>query len=303
MHDFASRSQSKCFSQPNTGTVASWIGAQPVQSPLSPLATQMPLAYAPLPGRSMDIAIDDWNELFRAVEARLIATVGTPLATASGENPGDIGPRVQGVVLECVTAMDQLHTALTRERNMRHQLEMEVFDAQTALARALAENAGTQPLEIQLCDHQLPAQSLTQGVDVAIGSMPSSQGFAAMLQAYRTSGGTLRGDDLSRVLEHRKTGDHVSLAKLMASREVFSFEWNYKCWVPMFQFEPCDLHVRSGPRQVVGELVTVLQGWALAAWFVQPNAWLNGRLPVNLMESDLPDVLAAARSDRFVAAG
>ena len=187
LNDFSTRSQGICFSQASLGAAPTCVDAQPVQSPSSPLAKLMPHAQAPLQVRLLDIGIADWNELFRAVEARLTATVGKPLSMASEVKPGDVGSRVQDVVLECVTALEQLHTALTHERGMRHQLEMEVFDAQTALAWALAENAGTPSTKIQVRDHQLPGQSSTQGVDAPIESMPSCQGLPAMLQPAHTA--------------------------------------------------------------------------------------------------------------------
>ena len=267
------------------------------------------LAFAHLEERLLDIAIDDWNELFRAVEERLKATVGTPLAPVSEAfkaKPDDIGLKVQHVVLECVTALGQLHTALTHERNLRHQLEIEVFDAQTELAQALSENLGAQAATAHAREFQLSGQPATLNVaelEIESDSLPSSRGFAAMLLAFKTTGGALRSDDLSRLLEQHKKGAQVGLAKLIASREICSFEWHCKCWVPMFQFEPGDLSVLPGPRQVISELAGIRQDWALATWFVQPNAALSGRLPVNLMQSNLDDVLAAARSDRWVETG
>lgn len=268
------------------------------------LAATSPLAYAPLEGRLADIAIEDWNELFHAVEARLKATVGESLALDSSAfdvNPDDIGPKVQRVVLECVTALEQLHLALTHERELRHQLELEVFDAQSALAQALAQNMGAHAAKLQARGQDVSAKSSTPGGNTTSGSLPSSHGFAAMLLAYKPTGGTLRGDDLSRLLEQRQKGEHVSLAKLIASREIFSFEWNYNAWVPMFQFDPVDMSVRQGTRQVLAELASVRHGWGLASWFIEPNAHLEGRLPVNLMGPELSAVINAARAERLVA--
>ncbi|MBC7611197.1 MAG: hypothetical protein H7228_16780 [Polaromonas sp.] len=262
-----------------------------------------PFVYAPLEGRLSDIAVDDWNELFRAVEARLKATVGITKTATADADPGDIGPRVQRVVLECVAALEKLHTALTHERGMRHQLEMEVFDAQTALAQALAENMSTQAAKAQTRVQQPSDRPLRSGPGVQTGnSVPSSHGFAAMLLAYNATGGVLRGDDLSRLLDQRKTGDSVSLAKLISSREIFSFEWNYNSWVPMFQFEPGELSVRQEQGKVIAALAMVRQGWGLATWFVQPNARLKGRLPIDLMGLDLSAVVDAASAELLDAA-
>jgi len=72
--------------------------------------------------------------------------------------------------------------------------------------------------------------------------------------------------------------------------------------VPMFQFELRNLSVKPGLRQVLAELSTAFVGWALANWFVRPHGWLKDRRPVDLMDTDISQILAAARTDRFVAA-
>lgn len=92
---------------------------------------------APQPDPSLDMAIQDWDALFRAVEARLRLTVGEPLALPRHPGAHDAAVGVQTIVLECVAALDHLHTALKHERARREQLELGVLDAQAALARAL----------------------------------------------------------------------------------------------------------------------------------------------------------------------
>jgi hypothetical protein len=149
--------------------------------------------------------------------------------------------------------------------------------------------------------HQWRAPSSAEGRGV--GSAPSSAGFVAMLAAYRATGGTARADDLARLLQDRQHGGYVSLARLLATRQVFSFEWRDSHWVPMFQFDLNDLSIRPGPQQVLAELSTEFDDWSLAVWFTQPNSWLNHRKPVDLLGTDLKNVIDAARADRFIAAG
>ncbi len=129
------------------------------------------------------------------------------------------------------------------------------------------------------------------------------EGFDAMVGAYKTSGGTARADDLALLMEEKRKGNFVSLARRIVSRDIFSFEWQSHLWVPMFQFHPHDLSIKQEVRRVVHELATVLDNWTLAQWFTQPNAWLKNRRPVDLVDSHFSDVLHAARADRFVAAG
>ncbi|MGZ5133090.1 MAG: hypothetical protein ACXWCV_15525 [Caldimonas sp.] len=127
--------------------------------------------------------------------------------------------------------------------------------------------------------------------------------FLAMHSAYRPTGGLARGDDLARLLADRARGDYFSLARLIVAGEVFGFEWQRSFWVPMFQFDLGDLSIKQGLRQVLAELASEFDGWRLAAWFVESNAWLDAARPIDLIDSDPSEVVQAARADRFVAAG
>lgn len=134
-------------------------------------------------------------------------------------------------------------------------------------------------------------------------SMFNHKGFDAMICAYQASGGTNRADDLALLMEERSKDNFVTVARRIVSREIFSFEWQSHMWIPMFQFEMRDMSIKQDVRKIMNELSGVLDSWTLAAWFVQPNAWLQGGRPVDLIGGNMPDVLAAARADRFVAVG
>jgi hypothetical protein len=136
-----------------------------------------------------------------------------------------------------------------------------------------------------------------------IGAVPDSRGFAALLAAYRASGGTARGDDVARLLEQHGVDDFIGLARLIASGRVFGFRWRETLWIPMFQFDLRDLSINPEAGRVLLELGSGFDGWARAVWFARPNIWLGDRPPVDLMVTDLKAVLAAARTDRFVAEG
>ena len=71
----------------------------------------------------------------------------------------------------------------------------------------------------------------------------------------------------------------------------------------MFQFDLNDLSVRPGLQQVLAELSGEFDDWSLAAWFAEPNSWLDDQRPVDLIATDLRSVVEAARADRFIAAG
>jgi hypothetical protein len=127
--------------------------------------------------------------------------------------------------------------------------------------------------------------------------------FDAMCANLHPSGGIARGDDLALLLEDHPHGAGVSLAKLIASDQVFGFDRDGTFWVPMFQFELDELRIRPAALKVRAELAAEFDGWEVATWFAEANASLRDRRPVDLLDSNLREVLAAARIDRFIAAG
>lgn len=129
-------------------------------------------------------------------------------------------------------------------------------------------------------------------------AQPDSDGFVALLSAYRARGGSARGDDVARLFEDLLRGDYVSLARLIVNGDVFGFKWRGVLWIPMFQFQPIDLAVRDSCRRVRAELGRGLDGWNVATWFITENSALDGRCPVDLLDTDLPRVLQAAASSR-----
>lgn len=79
------------------------------------------LAQAQQAAISLDDSVHDWDMMFRAVEDRLTSAVGKVLVATPGLEPQTAAVLVQTIVLECVTALGQLHVALTQERGRRHQ--------------------------------------------------------------------------------------------------------------------------------------------------------------------------------------
>ena len=67
---------------------------------------------------------------------------------------------VQVGVLECVDATSQLHASAARERARSHRLELELFDARTALAQAGTAPATSARAE-QRTQHHAPHDELT----------------------------------------------------------------------------------------------------------------------------------------------
>jgi Protein of unknown function (DUF2384) len=141
------------------------------------------------------------------------------------------------------------------------------------------------------------------GAHQSLVDEPSKQGFVSMLNAFRPSGGTARGDELANLLQDRQKADYVSLARLISTGRIFSFRWRENFWVPMFQFDLDDLTIKPQPQKVASELAGVLDDWSLARWFAEPHPALHGERPVDCMDLYAADVLSAARADRWSIAG
>ena len=137
----------------------------------------------------------------------------------------------------------------------------------------------------------------------ALGGFPNQDNFAALAAAYQSSGGIFRAEDLVRLAS---LGDGHGRAKLIdqiTSGRVLSFQWRQSYWVPIFQFESGSTVQKNCAREVINELADTFDDWEKVVWFVQPNAWLGGGQPLVLMEHQLPEVVNAARADKFVAVG
>lgn len=128
--------------------------------------------------------------------------------------------------------------------------------------------------------------------------------FVELSNAYRPTGGLLRGDMLAEQVARRDREYYLRLARKIASREMLSFRWDESIWLPAFQFAwPATLEVRGEVGAVLNELVGVMEGWDVAQWFVVPNLWLGGALPLACIEAHADDVRDAARADRFIVRG
>jgi hypothetical protein len=132
--------------------------------------------------------------------------------------------------------------------------------------------------------------------------------FVLMLDAYRESGGLCRAQELRELLAGPPLAggrDDSVLNGWIMRREVICFQWQANAWLPWFQFnrpgETPQPQLRPQLQPVLSELNTVYDPWEMASWFIRPNPWLADRMPVNALVSHLPEVLHAARAERFIA--
>lgn len=139
---------------------------------------------------------------------------------------------------------------------------------------------------------------------ITLGSECQPFGHSTLCPAnFASSGGVATGSDVAERLR-AKVGQPVSLvARWIVDRRVIAISSSSRLLLPLFQFDFAAGCVRSGVEKTMAELVGVMDDDELACWFAQPNAWLNGAAPAELLLSDAQAVLAAARADRFVARG
>lgn len=129
--------------------------------------------------------------------------------------------------------------------------------------------------------------------------LPIACEFTRLQLAYESTGGMARTDALAGWLENLQPGTVADLAGQISSREIFGFHWRGEHWIPLFQIDPADMSVNPASRRVVAEFGGAHDGWTLATWFAEPNRLLDGRRPVEVLGSDLPDVVDAAKAGPF----
>ena len=156
-----------------------------------------------------------------------------------------------------------------------------------------------------LLTHRGLAVPLAHTVDfgTARSSYRSDEQFVTMLNGYRYSGGLARAQEVAALCLTRGGPATHLLAQWMFKRSVISFEWQSGIWLPLFQFNHADMSRRLGLESALSELTLVYDNWDDARWFSQPNAWLGDHTPADALAAAAPDVLNAARADRYAAAG
>lgn len=100
---------------------------------------QLAPARARLPDSTSDIAIEDCELLFHAVKARLSGTVGECCIPASTLPVNDTATQIHASALECVAALDHLHTTLANELGRRQRQDLAAFDIQNTLTQVRAK--------------------------------------------------------------------------------------------------------------------------------------------------------------------
>ena len=100
---------------------------------------------------------------------------------------------------------------------------------------------------------------------------------------------------------HRLNGSTAENQAALASnwrnkKRIFSIDHKGKIYYPKFQFDD-----HGKPRKVIAEIIKIFDednpGWQLALWFTTPNAVLEGKKPVELIESNPEDIIKAIKEE------
>lgn len=150
--------------------------------------------------------------------------------------------------------------------------------------------ANALPSRLDWHRHRVPEKQTEPGDDDA--------GFVGLQAAYRSKGGLVRAEALAACWSAAGAGGYIELARHIVAGQLFSLRWHDAVWLPLFQVDANTHTVREAPRQVLEAFQGALGGWDLARWFLRGQAVLGGGRPVDLLERDLPAVLAVARADR-----
>lgn len=78
--------------------------------------------------------------------------------------------------------------------------------------------------------------------------------FIALLEGYRCSGGLARGQEVFALAQRCQPNQVQRLANWIVNAEVICFDWQAKMWLPLFQFDSCDMTPQPGLDQVLAAL-------------------------------------------------
>ena len=88
------------------------------------------------------------------------------------------------------------------------------------------------------------------------------------------------------------------LTRWMLGRKVVSFPMRGLALLPLFQFERPRFVPYTGVADAALALADLVSDEALAAWFLEPNRWLEQERPADVVTVDPERVLAAAQCAR-----
>ncbi len=116
-----------------------------------------------------------------------------------------------------------------------------------------------------------------------------------LLRRYQAHGGLTTGDQLACLLSDRMEQPISVVARWIVDQRVICFSPRGQLLLPIFQFERATLSPRPTVAMVLDELGRNLSDADIAAWFVTPEASLDGQWPMHVLQRDAVAVQRAAR--------
>ena len=189
--------------------------------PISALVQSAHIPPSSVPG---DVSMADWDDLLNAVKSRLLMSANEDFAHSRDPRPEGPLEFVQSEMIDCVGALNQLHTTLSHELERHKTLQGDIEAAQAALARKHSELLGTQAQE-RRSRHLARHDSLTALPNRSHFSQRLDQTLALQLEAAHPEPLAVLFLDLDYFKQINDTHGHAAgdeVLKIVATRLIQS---------------------------------------------------------------------------------
>lgn len=146
--------------------------------------------------------------------------------------------------------------------------------------------------------NRIAASNETDPSRLLMQEMRKNDQFVDLLNAFRPSGGLARVAEVAARFQTHDVHEVSPLAGWIKTREVISFEWQSRLWLPLFQFNPASL--TTGLSEALAELPEAFDDWDTAIWFASPNPLLAHSTPADMLATSAAHVRDAAHAERYI---
>lgn len=115
--------------------------------------------------------------------------------------------------------------------------------------------------------------------------------------------GVLDSEEVAQLAGSTAKNRSATVSRYLAAGQVFSIGHHGTRYYPAFQF-----NAAGRPRPVIAQVLRALapyglDGWETALWFTTASGWLDDRRPVDLLDDDPAEIVAAAERTVDAVAG
>ena len=150
--------------------------------------------------------------------------------------------------------------------------------------------------------HSLDDAEMERLIDAAMPTLSDRPASTVIDQARRNAGARAKFVKAYEMLDaeqvHELFGSAAKNRAALAARwrsdgKIFALDYRGRLLYPAFQFD------RQGrPKDIIGKVLVMLGDaagpWQTAIWFTSANGWLDGKRPLDLLDSEPDRVLDAA---------